>query len=607
MLGALRARRFPAVTIWNRLEGRPRTIAFDRSLKAEVRDALWMLTRQWQIGEFEGDDAGSPIFTRYSLATTPLTKYRADTGAAEPFPDVLPLEPKVERRPVPLLIGGREVALELRLVMGRHWLKLVSDFPAYRHDWIARYRIEQPDPTDLGDADRCAHPEVWQTFALAAGRGMDGGRLYTYLISDPTHHAYDGIAVALGDRTEIDRRAQRFVQWFQRLFHQPPEHEPDAWIPERLEYQLSCSGPTESGEKVFAAEEYSRGRLDWHDFDVGGPPGGLGDVGGPTPGTPSPVTRSIVPAPVTFDGMPDPRWWAFEDRRTNLGLVDAATTDLAKLLFVEFGLVYSNDWFVIPCTVPAGTAVTVRGIAVTNVFGERIWIESAGVGTGQDWQRWTMFTLGINGQPEGVVDETLLLLPTAPKTQDGDAFEEVLLLRDEMANMVWGAERIVPLASGESKSGSEAGLETRAFHERLAGPQPQPVLGAPEAKIRYRVMTGVAENLIPFLPVHVPGSNREIQLQRGAMPRIIAGGPQPPDKIEPSTTLLREGLDQGKPYFIHEEEVPRAGVRVQHAFRRTRWRDGRVIVWVGAGKEVGRGEGSSTLAFDQIVDLPPSQ
>ena len=28
---------------------------------AEVRDALWMLTRQWQMGEFEGDDAGSPI------------------------------------------------------------------------------------------------------------------------------------------------------------------------------------------------------------------------------------------------------------------------------------------------------------------------------------------------------------------------------------------------------------------------------------------------------------------------------------------------------------------------------------------------------------------
>ena len=51
---AISARRFPSVTIWNRLEGRPRTAAFDRALRAEVRDALWFLSRQWQLGEFHG-------------------------------------------------------------------------------------------------------------------------------------------------------------------------------------------------------------------------------------------------------------------------------------------------------------------------------------------------------------------------------------------------------------------------------------------------------------------------------------------------------------------------------------------------------------------------
>ena len=56
----LTARSTPAVTRWNRLEGRPRSHDFGRALKAEVRDALWMLTKQWQLGEFRGDDAGSP-------------------------------------------------------------------------------------------------------------------------------------------------------------------------------------------------------------------------------------------------------------------------------------------------------------------------------------------------------------------------------------------------------------------------------------------------------------------------------------------------------------------------------------------------------------------
>jgi len=58
---ALADRAFPTVTVWNRLEGRPRTTDFDRALKAEVRDALWMLARQWQFGELRGEDPAQVI------------------------------------------------------------------------------------------------------------------------------------------------------------------------------------------------------------------------------------------------------------------------------------------------------------------------------------------------------------------------------------------------------------------------------------------------------------------------------------------------------------------------------------------------------------------
>ena len=34
----------PLVRGWNRLEGRPRSADFERSLRAEVRDPLWFLT-----------------------------------------------------------------------------------------------------------------------------------------------------------------------------------------------------------------------------------------------------------------------------------------------------------------------------------------------------------------------------------------------------------------------------------------------------------------------------------------------------------------------------------------------------------------------------------
>ena len=88
---------------WNRLEGRPRSADFDRSLRAEVRDPLWFLTRQWQYGEFEGEDAGSPIDARVGYANWAVDGYAA--GAPGTAPVVLdpatPLETMVENTPPP--------------------------------------------------------------------------------------------------------------------------------------------------------------------------------------------------------------------------------------------------------------------------------------------------------------------------------------------------------------------------------------------------------------------------------------------------------------------------------------------------------------------------
>jgi hypothetical protein len=84
------------------------------------------------------------------------------------------------------------------------------------------------------------------------------------------------------------------------------------------------------------------------------------------------------------------------------------------------------------------------------------------------------------------------------------------------------------------------------------------------------------------------------------MPRLIEGDTQPIQKVKPRTELLRHGLDRGQPYFVHEEEVPRAGICVTFSYQRTRWADGRVYNWLGVRKQTGRGERSSGLAFDRI-------
>jgi hypothetical protein len=205
---ALADRLFPTVTTWNRLEARPRTISFDRALQAEVRDPLWMLTKQWQMGEFRGSDAGSPVFAKLQIDTTRLTKYRPDDLATQPFEYDMPLEAKVERRAIPLTTGGRTASLDVRLDMGKQWLAMINGIGPYRQAFLDAYPIAAPDPASAQDADQCAQPEVWQLFAAVAGRAMDGGALYLYLIADPSHHAYDGVlAVAATDYPAIDAQA----------------------------------------------------------------------------------------------------------------------------------------------------------------------------------------------------------------------------------------------------------------------------------------------------------------------------------------------------------------------------------------------------------------
>ena len=68
----------PAAVSWNRLEGRPRKEDFTRSLRAEIRDPLWMLCRQWQFGiRAETPDRRSqPVFrwTRVGSIAMPRPK-----------------------------------------------------------------------------------------------------------------------------------------------------------------------------------------------------------------------------------------------------------------------------------------------------------------------------------------------------------------------------------------------------------------------------------------------------------------------------------------------------------------------------------------------------
>ena len=301
------------------------------------------------------------------------------------------------------------------------------------------------------------------------------------------------------------------------------------------------------------------------------------------------MLQAGIPVPVTYNGMPNARYWAFEDGQTNFGDVSASTTDLATLLFCEFALVYGNDWFLLPCDLPLGSLAHVRGLRVTTVFGESFWIEPAGADAGL-----AAAVLALHARPHRRM---------APRR--GGRARAAADLAGRAAGRAARAGRAHPRRDGEhglgrraawcrsptvgGVRGVEAARETRAAYQRLLAGTAPPAAPPPAAPIRYQAMTSVPENWIPFVPAHVDGDNRETQLQRAAMPRLLDGDPNPPVPVRPRTSLLRQGLDASPPapYLVHAEEVPRAGTQVEQGYRRARWRDGRAVVWFGRGAQSG--------------------
>jgi len=615
----------PAITLWNRLEGRARAEAFDRSLRAEVRDPLWMLTRQWQLGEFKGEDAGSAAKVRVQVDAATLDRFTVKAfdasvdanpwAPAAPYDLATPLELRVERERIWTTSEPvRDEYLALRAQMGRHWQRLLREAG---HSTLAPVFVDHFGFQEVKDGSAAtpaeqleaghveSDPSAWQLLAAALRRLPDGRRLLDAVEGG----AFDSVVDAeidLAVRTVVKELGQDFRRWFYRTYSQPETQADQAWAPPYLEYQFAVSAPTgASGDAraTLVAEQYHHGRLDWFALDVDRR-ADLSESPGATfspRGFESRPPVAFVPTLIEFSGMPNIRWWEFEDRRIDLGSISASTTDTPLLLLAEFGLVYGNDWSVIPYTLPVGSLADIKGLIVTDVFGVRTLIRPAGHDQQMDWQQWSMYRMSARGG--GIADERLFLAPAVAKVQEGDPLERIVFARDEMTNMVWGVEDRIPGSVGWSADGFDRATALSAYFVQRSSSEPAPSEPS-DATIRYVLGTTVPENWIPFIATRKPGSQRLIRLQRASMPRLTDAIPD--SRVEPRGAVLRAGLDGvavRQPYFLHEEEVPRAGAIVTRGFQRARWFDGKVFTWVGRRKQTGRGEGASGLEFDRVAPV----
>ena len=190
------------------------------------------------------------------------------------------------------------------------------------------------------------------------------------------------------------------------------------------------------------APEFGGGELDWYSFDRA-----RDGLRGASANSTTVDEVTFLPTRLSFTGMPNPRWWNFEDGLTDFGDLGVDKVDLAKLLVMEFALLGADDWSQVPLPLDVGSLNSVTGLVVTDTFGERTIVRPTGGQAPDIQQPWRMFSL--TGDPVGL--DSLLLAPVLGTVFDGADLEDVLFVRDDMAAMGWGIE------GGSSKGHSMKG------------------------------------------------------------------------------------------------------------------------------------------------------
>jgi hypothetical protein len=433
----------------------PEGASVEEGIRARVKDPLWFLARQWQLGEFTAENCGSIARVDLETAMSPIESIDAgaEAGPVQTAPG-LPLEPYVEAD------GSQVEGDDIRLMPSR------------------------------------------------------------------------------------------------------------AWKAENLEYQFSIQA--EGGATVLKAREYYGEHLDWYNFSL-------------EQWTPSTSARSsrVFAVPVAFPGMPKPRWWQYEDHRVDLGDIQRPNLNFLSALFIEFAVLYSNDWFLIPAQQPENSLRQVTGLKVTNVFGDpatTIPAHSCSANPDQGTESFTLFTYPYDDR----LDSSVLFLPnTLSQHAQSEPLEEVIFFRDEMANLVWAVEK--------------AYFENGRIKNRDTEPvEPLGVLPGPALLPLYRVMSPVPPHWIPYIPIQFSSASGQVYFRRARTKVLPAGEKQYRSR------LLADS------WKVMEEEIPSTPIVLTQNVKMATYErsDGSRVRWIWAARRKNQGIRltGSGLKFDYIVE-----
>ncbi|MFZ3165989.1 MAG: hypothetical protein WA130_00125 [Candidatus Methanoperedens sp.] len=557
---------------YNRLEGVPNSPDYRKSLSAEIHDALWMLTRQWQMGEFDAEDAGTPVKTKLLVEQKKMTHLDTANQAVFSLPLAAPLEMVVEKE-------GRIADLAFRIEMGKLFKQILieNNLQAQLAYFLAKFKIQKLELAQESSSEGKLVASIRsnrgdsQLFDALKNRVLDGFVIFEALTKPGnTYQSWINDNLATSGSTVVAnaiKAGQDFRTQVDFFYGADMQKANAVWRSENLDYQFNIQTDEDpSKATIMEVKSYPGGRLDWYDFDIKQTANGNAQV----------TTHTFIPSPVTYPGMPKSRWWEMEENEINFGNINAKTTDLPTLILIDFALIYGNDWLMIPFPMELNNLCTIKGFLVKDVFGFHTYISP--VDTSSDtWEKWSLFSHTDNSG--GSKESLFYLAPTLLKPLEQEPLEKVSFLRDEISNMAWAFENVIPGALGKGLRGAEVAEKEEVEEGTTTNDQP----------VKYLLGKEVPFYQVPFIPVEIPfdSEHSQMRLQRARMPT----GP------EPKGAFLTE---IPSPYYIKEENISRAGTTVIRRWQRTRWINGTVAQWIGREKQAGKSEGSSSLLFDLL-------
>jgi hypothetical protein len=579
-----------SVTIWQRLEARPKSDLVLPSFAAPVRDPAWFLARQWQVGELSGQDAGSPAYVSVRAVGGKINTIK--TGAVtKPYNPGAPIEAQALAEP----FSPNDMTLQVEV--GQLFGEMIDgrfgapSEPAdrIRGLFLTAFPVAEPqitvfDPVIFFDP---VDPATRRFLTMCAGRVINGSAVYLRAKEIANGGSLPPTIDNQPEKPQILILLGELVTWVESVWGGIGTKDPDGWVPARLGYTVSveATSPT-GGSATMSVTPDGEGEASWSAFDVTATATGtnITDV----------RSLSAIPTHVRFPGMPAARFWDFEGNNVALPDVHPEPRDITKLLALDFMMVHGQDWFIVTVPQDVGLISTIESFLVTDVFGRKTSVSRADASNKTPGlSRWTNFSQTMVPTPTQAASlaDFFLTSPTFGMALQGSRMlEQVRMARDEMANMAWAIERNTPSRLGRARSGRER----NAAVDEVAPATPPPTLDV-TSPLRYLVETPVPIEYIPLVGLKIDPNNPALLLEKAANVRPVPGGNA---AVPAASKIMNPQAVQGTPYQIDEEQVSRLGTTVERVVFRTRWIDGSTHLWIQRRRRIGAGETQSGLRFD---------